>query len=220
MKIKYLSHILTKKISVYGGKASINIESIKSISRGDSSNVFSFTLQNHWGTHVDAPNHFFIDGKKIADYPAEFWFFKSPQVVKIDLKPDEFIVCDDWIKDINSDTDILLFKSGWSNKKEKKIYYKHNPGVHPEVGIYLRKNFPNLKAVGIDWISISSYQNRNLGREAHRSFLDPEGENNPIMIIEDMDLEENLTGLVNILILPIRIIDLDSAPCTVIGIFE
>ena len=58
------------------------IEPVKSIQGGDSANVFRITMENHWGTHVDAPYHFFDDGRKITDYPPEFWVFKSPDTIR------------------------------------------------------------------------------------------------------------------------------------------
>jgi len=76
-----------------------------------------------------------------------------------------------------------------------------------------------LKEVGIDWISISSYQNRLVGRNAHRAFLDPKGRNSPIAIIEDMDLSGNLSKLKQLFVFPLRLKSLDSAPCTAIGGF-
>ena len=52
MKYRYLSHAFTSNIPVYdGGYASLAIDSVKSIISGDSSNVYSITIENHWGTH-------------------------------------------------------------------------------------------------------------------------------------------------------------------------
>lgn len=220
MRYEYLSYPLADELPVYGGKASLGIHPIKSIVNGDSANVVSFTIQNHWGTHIDCPAHFFEKGKKVVDYPPEFWLFKSPQVLDISLKPVEILRCKAWSKTIRGDTDILLFKSEWSNHRGEDIYNCKNPGIHPEVALYLRKNYPNIRVVGIDWLSISSYKDRELGREAHRAFLDPEGLNNSIAIIEDMDLSHDLTSLREVIVLPLRIDILDSAPCTIIGLIN
>ena len=78
------------------------------------------------------------------------------------------------------------------------MYSCDNPGIHPEVGIYLRE----------------------LGREAHRAFLGQGGKNDPILIIEDMDLSCDLTKLRELWVLPLRVEKIDSAPCTVIGGFD
>lgn len=215
-----MSHIYMQKQPAYGGTVEIKIDRIKSINAGDPSNVSQFTMQNHWGTHIDAPNHFFENGKKVIDYPPEFWFFEKPQVVGVKLNLGEILVPGDWLNSVGRDTDILLFRSGWCKRRNDKFYTTENPGIHPDVGLYLRKNFPNLRTIGIDWISLSSYLDRELGREAHRAFLDSKGANEPILVVEDMDLSGNLDGLAAAWVIPIRIEQLDSAPCTVMGVLE
>ncbi|BCB96313.1 metal-dependent hydrolase [Dissulfurispira thermophila] len=216
----YLSYILTNELPVYGGMTSLNIDAVKSISYGDLANVYSFTMQNHWGTHVDCPAHFFENGKNVTDYSPEFWFFKNPQVVEISLKPSELLYCNTWIKQIDCSTDILILRSGWYKLRDNKQYYKENPGIHPEVGYFLRKNYPQIRAIGIDWISISPFQNRDIGREAHRAFLNPNGMNKPILLIEDMNLSSNLMGIKEVWVMPLRVETIDSAPCTVIGVIK
>jgi kynurenine formamidase len=220
MRYEYLSHKLTDETPVFGAKTYIGINVVKSIENGDSANTYKFSMENHWGTHVDAPNHFFEKGLKIADYPPEFWFFKSPQFIQIALQPSEILNCGKWIESINPNTDLLLFQSGWSELRGQELYVVENPGIHPEVGLYMRKCYPNLRAVGINWVSISPYQNRTLGREAHRAFLNPEGENNPILIIEDMDLSCDLEKLKEVMVFPVYMETIDSAPCTAIGVFN
>ena len=218
MQYRYLSHILASPFPTYGGQGSVIIESVKAIQSGDSANVFRMTMENHWGTHVDAPNHFFDDGKKIIDYPPEFWVFKSPHTIQVDLRPSEVLEYGDWLNTITHDTDILLFQSGWCHRRAEREYSVGNPGIHPEVGMYLREHFPGIRAIGFDWISISPYQDRELGREAHRTFLDQRGRNNPILLIEDMDLSGDLKKLKEVWVLPLRVEKIDSAPCTVIGV--
>jgi len=220
MRYRFLSHLYTQKQPAYGGIVEIKIERIRSINSGDTSNVSQFTMQNHWGTHIDAPNHFFENGRKIVDYPPEFWFFATPQVIDVELNAGEILVNDDWLNSVRQDADIILFRSGWHKRRNDKSYSTENPGIHPDVGLNLRRNFPNLRMIGIDWISLSSYLHRELGREAHKTFLDPKGINEPILIIEDMDLSGNLDGLVALWVIPIRIEQLDSALCTIIGILE
>jgi len=94
------------------------------------------------------------------------------------------------------------------------------PGIDPSLGILLRKEYPSIRAIGFDWISLSSYTNRELGREAHRIFLDPRKEGNPILVIEDMFLPWNMENLKQVLVAPLRVDGIDSSPCTIIGIFE
>ncbi|MDD5045092.1 MAG: cyclase family protein [Candidatus Omnitrophica bacterium] len=221
MIYRFLSHLLTERSPAYGGGAlSLDMVKTGSVSGGDSANIYRFSMGSHWGTHVDAPNHFFEDGRKAAEYPPEFWLFKDPQVIDVTLAPSEILGAGKWLEQIGESRDILLLKSGWTKRRNEELYCKENPGIHPDVGLYLRKKLPNIRAIGIDWISISPFCARPIGRQAHKAFLDPKGENNPVLIIEDMDLSCGLKGISEVSVSPLRVDGADSAPCTVIGGFS
>ncbi|RYZ80474.1 MAG: hypothetical protein EOP04_25820 [Proteobacteria bacterium] len=70
-------------------------------------------------------------------------------------------------------------------------------------------------AIGLDSISLTGFQNREVGRAAHKEFL---AGPNPILIIEDMNLEA-LQGKTpsSVIVLPLRILSGDGAPCTAIA---
>lgn len=216
----FLSYPIEKRMPVYGAaNADMEIVPIKSIDKGDSCNVFKISIENHTGTHVDCPSHFFDHGLKISDYPADTWFFNKPHVIRLPLNENQIVTPGD-LGEIPEGVDLLLIQSDFSRFRGTDIYSRCNPGFHPEVGEWLREKYSHVRAVGFDFISLSAYQNRDLGREAHRKFLDPEGSNAPVLIIEDMNLSGDLHGLRQVLAFPIRIEGIDSAPCTVIGVFE
>jgi arylformamidase len=219
MIYKYLSHFVSEGMPVYGGRARLGIKARRSITKGDTSNVYRLTLENHWGTHIDAPHHFFNSGDRIDEYGAQSWFFTKPEVVRVSLRLREVLCSGKWMKQISRSCDILLLRSGWSRFRKEEKYIYENPGIHPEVAIYLRQHFPRLRAIGIDWLSISSGSHKPLGRQAHRAFLDPSGAGNPLFIIEDMLLPSNLSGLRKIIAAPFIVAGIDSAPCTVLGEF-
>lgn len=219
MKYLYLSYIVENSVPVYGGRRSVDIKNIKSFDKGDSTNIFSFEMGNHCGTHIDCPNHFFKEGLKVTDYFADTWFFNKPFVLNITLSENQ-IVSPEAIGEIPDKTDLLLVKSGFSSVRGMEKYINNNPGFSPETGLSLREKYPSIRAIGFDFISLSPYQDREVGRDAHRAFLSPEGKNNPILIIEDMNLSHDLSDLVSVVALPFRIASLDSAPCTVIGILR
>lgn len=220
MKYRYLSYPVSQGMPVYGGKAHLSIKVKRAISGGDTANVYKFSMESHWGTHIDAPRHFFNNGKCIDGCPCGTWFFTTPGVINIVLKPSEILRMGKWIKEINPLCDILLFKSGWSRFRNHRKYVYQNPGIHPEVAVYLRKKCHNLRAIGIDWLSIASIKNRELGREAHRTFLGSAGAGKPLFIVEDMRILPKLSGLRRLIISPIVISGIDSAPCTILGEFD
>ncbi len=217
MKYIFLSYPITRDLPVYGKRIQQNLEKIRSISKGDSANTYRFTIENHWGTHVDGPNHFFENGMKIADYQADHWFFNAPVVIRVELGSSEMLRVGRWMEEIALRNDCVILQSGWTKRRNEKSYTDENPGIHPEVAFALRRDFPKIRAIGIDWISVSPIRDRQTGRETHRAFLDPEGINDPVLIIEDMNLPPECGGLKRLIVLPLIMEGLDSAPCTVIG---
>ena len=69
-------------------------------------------------------------------------------------------------------TDLLLIKTGFAifrnsnDPLEREKYVSQGPGISPEIGNWLRK-FRNVRAIGFDFISLTSYQHREIGRRAH-----------------------------------------------------
>jgi len=71
--------------------------------------------------------------------------------------------------------------------------------------------------MGFDAISLTSFQHRELGREAHRAFLCPHKTHNPILIIEDMHLEKLTHTPASVICGPLMLKDADGVPVTVIA---
>lgn len=219
--IRYLSHALTSTMPIYGSSnATIDIEQRKSIGDGDSCNTYWIGLENHWGTHVDAPAHFFDGAQSIAGFPADYWRFKRPQVIEISCSEDALISIEHLESKIDDMTDLLLIKTGFQQFRGEEKYSTNNPGIDSEVGLWLRSRYKSIKAIGFDFVSASSYQNREEGRRAHKAFLDPSAAGNPILIIEDMALDMDLVSLKEVWVVPLLMKGIDSAPCTVLGVFE
>lgn len=95
-------------------------------------------------------------------------------------------------------------------------YKEKNNGFHPDIYEYLKVNFPNIRLMGFDSISVSSIQHRDVGRAAHRAFLSPE---HPILFLEDMDLThiQPYTIIESLIVAPFRINNSDGIPCFIIA---
>ena len=75
MKI-FLSYPLDQNTPTYGNRDKFIIEPKSQISNGVGANTSSWTFtNNHLGTHMDTPNHFYNSGKKTLDYIAEDFCF-------------------------------------------------------------------------------------------------------------------------------------------------
>jgi len=217
MRYSFLSHEYAESIPVFGEVKQLAVRQIRSTDAGNTTNEFSIEIQSHWGTHVDAPRHFFSSGRNITSYAADYFVFSAPQVIAVTLEPSEILEAATLMETVREDCDLLLVKSGWTEFRSQPLYYQDNPGLSLELAQMLRSQRPLLRAVGIDWISISAFRHRELGREVHRVLLDPAGDHTPKFIIEDMNLSAELCGLQRVIVAPLRVAAFDSAPCTVLG---
>lgn len=217
----FLSHIIKPDIPSYGNQDKFIVEEISQISEGKSSNNSKWIFSNnHLGTHVDVPKHFFEQGKTITDYTPKEWIFTNVQVIDIPCRGSRLINADDMSNKINSKTDLLLIRTGYEQYRNVDKYWYDNPGLSADLGFWLREKFNSIRAIGFDFISLSSWKHREEGKKAHRAFLNPQGVGDPILIIEDMKLS-NCNGKINkIIIAPLFIKNSNGAPVTVFAELE
>ncbi len=216
-----LSYDLGINTPLYPDTPPIQITQHKSITKGDSSNSFMITFSNHSGTHIDAPKHFWQDGRAICDYSINDLIFHRPRIIDCPKQPSGIIEVDDLKGLPSEDTDILLIRTGFYTyrQKDSETYSYKNPCVSPNSALYLRENFPNLKAIGLDSISVASRSNPSLGKETHQILLDETRfDGPPLLIIEDMDLSHDIKEIKELIVSPLFIEGADSAPVTVFGV--
>jgi kynurenine formamidase len=214
----YLSYEVDIHTPSYGNEGVFSMQSLRSIDNGDSSNTSCWNFCNHIGTHIDFPSHFYDGGQNSSDYPAAFWSFDRVCLIEdIKVHP-EMIINVENLQDIRipSETQALLIKTGFGKHRGHEKYWKLNPGFSPLLAEHLRQLCPDLRAFGFDCISISSWGNRKLGREAHRAFLNPQS---AVLLIEDMDLSavDKHTVFQKLIVCPLRVAGANGAPCTILG---
>lgn len=211
-----LSHFLNGETPGYGGsRAGFSRTSRSSICCGQTSNSEVWEIYNHHGTHLDCPYHFCADGKKLNDYQDHEWFFSSPYLINYDAKESEIISLIKERESIPMNADCLLIKTGFEEKRTTESYWNFGPGLTPELGEWLRTNRPNVQIIGFDFISLTSYQNREVGRVAHRAFLCPNESHSGIRIIEDMKLSSLKISPKVVLVSPLMVENADGSPVTI-----
>jgi arylformamidase len=210
----YLSYFMDEHTPLYGGEFGVSMENVRSIKNGDSANAKTLNFSNHSGTHIDFPNHFCTDGKVVEDYEANFWIFTSPYYIEIEVEENQIIdLSDNELQVIPPNVDFLILKTGFFKFRSEEKYWNSNPGISPDLALKLKLRCPNLKILGMDLISLTSYQNRPLGRISHRKFL----LENDILIVEDMKLNELSSQPSKLFCFPILRKGLDGSPVTIIA---
>lgn len=217
MNTVFLSHPLSSDTPLYGGAKDIDIVANSSIKNGDTANSLKLSFPNHAGTHLDVPFHFFDDGKKLIEYDPSFWFFKNPLCIDIPCDDGDLIQYKDVKNDLKDDTDLLLIRTGYEKFRTNRKYWERNPGLSANLGEGIRSKHKNIRAVGVDLISITSRLHRIEGRKAHRVFLGENYSSDPIVLIEDMSLLSYNSKFSEVVVLPLLIDNADGAPCTIIA---
>ncbi|PUA32993.1 MAG: hypothetical protein B9J98_02625 [Candidatus Terraquivivens tikiterensis] len=212
-----LSHKLSTMTPAYAGGPSLALRPLKQIAKGDSSNSYIIEMPNHLGTHVDAPRHFDPSGRSISDYGIESLTFKRPLLLSIQKNDSELITAEELkaYEDKISGADMLLIKTGFQRfrSSDPERYSLHNPGLSSDAAKFLVKTFPKLRALGLDTISLSSADHREDGRVSHRILLS----GRDFFIVEDMDLSMLTDSPKLVIVVPLFIEGVDSAPCTVLA---
>jgi kynurenine formamidase len=213
-----LSYKIDCLTPIYGGRKGFFSESASSIESGDTANTSKWEFPNHIGTHIDFPYHFYQNGQTIDDFAEKFWIFsgKKIQILEVNLPEKETLIGPQHIKGskYNVDTEFLILKTNSGTYRHEEKYWMFNPGLSIQFCDWAINNFKKLRIIGIDSISISSWQQRDIGRKAHKKLLNPK---NPILIIEDMNLSPITADTIFkiLYVAPLFVSKSDGTPCTI-----
>lgn len=214
-----LSHALSEHTPFYQSLPKPQLRQIYDLSNGDTCNSFYLTTSNHCGTHVDAPRHFNAAGRAITDYRIEELVFEQPALVDVELQDRELLgvgQLEQALSGVPDGIDILLLRTGFGQyRRDERRYIDDGPGFGPEAAEYLMERFRRLRAIAMDFASVSAPAHEEAGAEAHRVLLGcGKYAARPVLLVEDALLPRDLPGLERVFVIPWQMEGLDSAPCT------
>jgi kynurenine formamidase len=206
--------MLKNYMPCYNGVKKVEIAVDKSMEDGNHTNSLTVYMGNHVGTHIDFPLHYIRGGKTFDAYSPEYFIFDRITVVDIPLANGVYIDEDVFkCQTCANDTDLLLIRTGYGQYYDTDKYWNNNPGLSFLGAKYIKNAFPHLRAIGIDFISVNAYRNKDEGRKAHTELLTtPE-----VLIIEDMDFSKLTEIPMRIIVAPLPLFGADGAPCNIIA---
>jgi len=217
-----LSCRLSEQTPFYSSLPKPELRQIYDLSKGDVCNSFYFTSSKHCGTHVDAPKHFSAGGRRIAEYSLAELMFSRPAVLDIPLGDNELVEPDHLrpaLASLAADTDLILLRSRFGRfRADESHYVERSPGFGPAAAALLMQHFPKLRALAVDFMSISSPAHESAGADAHRVFLGCTNDAaRSILLVEDALLPNSLPPLLRVFIVPWMFDGLDIAPYTMLA---
>lgn len=183
----------------------VRIERVRSLQRGDSCTVSQLTLGSHTGTHMDAPLHFFSQGKGLETMPLEVGV-GSARVIPISNP--EVVTAKELAKHhIRKGERILLKTKNSVRALKQKRFSKKFVYVETEAAEFLAER--RILLLGVDYLSVAGYKKNSAA--VHRVLLGA-----GIWIVEGLDLSKAPPGRCELLCLPLRILESDGAPARAI----
>lgn len=198
-----------------------SLEPLYTVER-DGANVQILRTANHTGTHVDAPRHVIPDGLRITEFAPEEFLFGRPAVVDLPL-PDHAIAGPEQLEPLAGAmacADLVRFRFGYGKvrREEPARFCDQCPGFGIPGARWLRERFLSLRAIGMDVPSLACIASLDETMAAHHELLGGPGRRS--LVIEDMDLEQDLSTLREVRLNPWLVAGMDSGPCSVTGVLE
>lgn len=204
MRIHDISVVISTDMPVYPGDPPVSISPFLSISKGDKVNVSALALGSHTGTHLDAPRHFFENGRGMSELELELLAGRAT-VLQLDVAQE---IRREHLEgaDLRGTERLLLGTANsalWREAgfQEDYIYLTEDTARHlVELGV---------KLVGLDYLSVEKFGSSEA--PVHRALLQ-----NDVVILEGLNLTGIEPGEYELICLPLRLNCEDGAPARAI----
>lgn len=203
-KLLDVSVPLRPGLPTYPGNPPFELQPIKRIADGGSSNVSRLVMGTHTGTHVDAPKHFIDAGAAVDALPLNLLIGRA-RVVEINRRGG--ITADDLAQAGLREDIRVLFKTPNSALWNSDAFHEDYTYLTDAGARYLVEQ--GVKVVGVDYLSVEEF--KKAGAPAHRTLL-----SNEVIIIEGLNLAEADPGMYEMYCLPLPVTGGDGAPARVI----
>jgi arylformamidase len=191
-------------LPTYPNNPEFELQPLKRIADGASSNVSRLVLGTHTGTHVDAPRHFFDSGVGVDGLALNLLIGRA-RVIEIGRRG-PITVEDLAAAGLREDLRVL-FRTPNSALWNSSVFHEDYAHLTEAAARYLVEQ--GVKLVGIDYLSIEQY--KKTGAPAHRALL-----SNGVVIIEGLNLADAEPGMYEMYCLPLLVAGADGAPARVV----
>ncbi len=190
---------VSEQTPIFPGDPKIKIETIDEMP-GSLWNERRVHMNTHVSTHVDAPYHMDPDGKKLEDFPIDYFIGEA---VTIDVRGHQKIQAENLGG--FQPAPIVLLRTDHSKKAFDEDYFENNPVITEEAAQVLIDQ--GARIVGID-----SFTPDNEPYTVHKMFFEKD-----ILSLENLVNLEKIGDRCNLYISPLNLTNADGAPARVIA---
>ncbi|PYR90979.1 MAG: cyclase [Acidobacteria bacterium] len=192
-------------LATYPGNPEFELQPIKRVAAGGSSNVSRLVMGTHTGTHVDAPRHFFDDAAGVDTLALDLLIGRA-RVIDVPLRGGitEVHLAQAGLRE---DLRVLLRTPNSALWNSGEAFHQDYTYLTEQGAKYLVEQ--GVKVVGVDYLSVEQF--KKAGAPAHRALL---GDN--VVIIEGLNLSDAEPGTYEMYCLPLRVTGADGAPARVV----
>ncbi|GAB7016824.1 cyclase family protein [Methanogenium cariaci] len=192
-------------IPIWPNSEGITVIRTQNLDNGDPSNNSRIIADVHTGTHIDAPLHYIKEGKSVDEINTDVLigptfvaeFPNQAIVTKKDLE----------MANIPENTERLLIKTQNSQLLTKGDKFTENfVGLSSDAAQWVVNK--EIRLIGIDYLSIQPYSGFH---KTHEILLKED-----IVIVEGLNLTDVMTGIYQLICLPIKIEGAEGAPARAI----
>lgn len=212
MRFIDLSHVLQDGLPNFAGDPQIRIRSAARIP-AQSYNVAELTMSSHQGTHLDAPRHFYTDGRTVDEIPLERFY--GPATL-VDLAPGSELPASTplTIDHFRPHAAMfvpgarILYRTGWDRMFGQKIFFSAFPTLTVEAARWIAEKRIGMLGMDTPTPSVDFL-------ECHLTLLGPGIE---IVIVEGLAGLERLPKHFTLSVFPLKIKDGDGSPVRAVAL--
>ncbi len=176
--------------------------------RGDPSDVSTWTLGAHTGTHLDSPAHVILGSADLESGVSLAALFGPALVVDVSERDDHVTQADlERAGAPNGHTRVLLRTANSRLRLDSDVFDTRHAGLAPDGAEYLVQQ--GVRCVGTDYLGIEPFN--TVGLPTHKTLLEA-----GVAVVEGLDLRQVAPGAYFFACLPLRLQDADGGPARAI----
>jgi kynurenine formamidase len=208
-----MKRIIDLTLTIEPGMRGVELHQAKTLET-DGWNAKRLELYSHCGTHMDAPRHFLPQGSTIDTVDLTACIGPAHVIDLTPVKPRDLLTIQHLRKSAAriQPGDRLLLRTDWYKRHGTAEYRQELPRIHVDLAHWLVER--GIALLGVEPPSVADVNHREELTSVHRVLL-----SGGVVIVEGLaHLDQIQTDIVDLIVLPLKILDGDGAPARAVAV--